>query len=211
MATATVIFVIMALIVEIMLLTAGILSITGGADAQSSSLFNNNSSLRNAYTLLIIAGAILLTMFFVMIIVILIAAGTGTFATGDPVVLGYTKSANVTSEEYKRTYIETSRLEGRDGAQEFVQGSLIVFAIMLLLAVILLVVAAIEIGGVRNPDSRARSALTACIIAVVFAGISLPLLIIAVIAYFKIGSIRVRDVKELTTYQATRQTLPATS
>lgn len=192
---STVLFVIMAIIACLLLLTASIAASLGASDAFGSSYYNTDSRIRSAHQYLTIAAALGWSALVVLIVILIVAAVAGGFTTTE-VSEALLTSTSPSKADLIAAYRGEKELESGHTTQIIVIVVLIIVAIVTLIVGILAILAAVDISGMKLKDDKANRAYTAAIVAAVAGVGGIGIMIVAVFAYIGIRSAREKHLKE---------------
>ncbi|CAH6419973.1 Hypothetical protein HVR_LOCUS1029 [uncultured virus] len=198
---STVLFVVMAIIACLLLLTASIAASIGAADAFGSSYYNVDGRIRSAHQYLTIAAALGWSALVVLIVILIVAAVAGGFTTVEVSQALLTKSTP-TKEDLIAAYRGEKELSSGQTTQVIVLVVLIIVALITLVVGILAILAAVQIAGMRAKDPKASSAYTAAIVAAVAGVGGISIMIVAIVAYIAIRAAREKQLKETEAFVA---------
>lgn len=198
--TATVLFVIMAIIAAILLLIASLTATFGAEDIFSSSLYNTSSNARSAHQYLTIAAALGWSALVVLIVILIVGAIAGGFTTLE-ISDALLYKANPTRNDLMAAYRGEKELSAGQTTQIIVLVILIIVAIVTLAVGILAAAAAVQISSMKTQDNASNAAYTQSIIAAVSGIGGIGILIVAIIAYIWIRSAREKQLMDLEAFE----------
>jgi hypothetical protein len=196
---STVLFVVMAVIAGILLLTASLGATIGAADSFASPLYNTDPSVRAAHQYLTIAAALGWSALVTLIIILIVAAAAGGFSTIEVADETLLKPVPSTQDVAAVAEAEKELSAGRT-TQIVVLVVLIILAIVTFIVGVLAAIGAVDLGGLSQQDVNTQSAYTAAIVAAV-AGIGgIAIMFIAVFTYVGIRSAREEELGKIHLY-----------
>lgn len=184
---SVVLFIVMVIVTLIALLVAAICATVGAADAGSSPSYNNNSSIRSGHSFLVIT-AILSWLVFATLAIFFIVAWLAGGLFRVEVSNAYLSQPTMSKTDYLNGYKALRDLEGKSTVRIITIVVLFMLLAVVLITLILAIVATVQLGSVKNRDSKTSSAFTLAIVTAVSLGVALITLIVSIIAFFQINS-----------------------
>lgn len=180
----------------VLLLTAGITSVLGAEYIFDSEAYNKEESARSAHRNLTIAASLGWSAVIVLGVVLLVAGISGDFSSGD-ISEALLSKQNLSSADLKALWKGERELQGAQTTQIVLLIVLIMVAIVTLAVGVLAAYAAYEISQVKNQDTDSRAAYTQSIIAAVSGAGGIALMIVSVIVYVGIKTMRDNELEKI--------------
>jgi amino acid transporter len=194
----TVVFVIFFILTCIALIVCGFAAVAGAIDAMDSTQYNSNSNVRSGHQNLTIAGALAWTSIAVLLVIVIVAVVAGGFSTVE-ISDALLSKDNLSKNDVFNLYKSEAELSSGKTTQLVVLITMILVAIVTFIVGIMSVLAAIDLGNVKTPDDKAKSAYSDAVIASVAGVGSIGLMIVAVIAYVGVRAARQNQLAKVAT------------